>query len=138
MRITKLKEYLEEIFNELEIDYQSINADFLGDEIGNFSLDKIPTESVIEKDITGGALYRDIFSLRSRNIYSSDYMKNLESIGFFEKFENLIELKNEEGILPDIEGIESIECLSAGALENVDPSQKTSIFEIEIRITYYK
>ena len=47
-RISKLREYLFNIINTLTTnrDYQ-INADMLG-KVGDFSLDKIPTETEVE------------------------------------------------------------------------------------------
>ena len=55
-RISKLREYLFGIINSMTIsrNYQ-ISADFLGD-IGNFSLDKMPTEPYVEDWIIGGGV----------------------------------------------------------------------------------
>lgn len=134
LRIAKLRDYLFEIINTLTSNnnYQ-INADMLGEE-GNYSLDKVPTDTEIEKWIIPIAIHRDVYSLRSRKAYSQDTINNLKNIGFFEQFEDKIKSNNEEGILPDIENIESIECLNCGALNNVDGTQAT--FDIQIQITY--
>jgi hypothetical protein len=61
-------------------------------------------------------------------------MNNLSNIGFFEKFESIIESNNKKGVLPEIKGIESIECLNAGTMSSVDTN--TAIFDIQIQITY--
>lgn len=135
-RIAKLGKYLENILETLNSKYKKINADFLGLEINNYSLDKIPTISTIEPYITGGGLYRDVFSFRSRNPYSSDRLNNLKNIGFFEEFEKIIRSNNEEGILPKIDGIESIACLNPGTFNYADQSLKTAVFDIQIQITY--
>lgn len=135
-RISKLREYLFEVINTLTTDrnYQ-INANMLSNKIDDYSLDKIPTESTVEKYITGGGLYRDVYSFRNRKSYSQDTIKNLENMGFFEQFENAINNNNNEGILPNIEGIQKIECLSPFTLlYNVDGN--TAIFDIQIQITY--
>ena len=133
-RIGKLREFLFNIINTLTEDrnYQ-INADFLGNE-GNYSLDKIPTESVVEKWVTGEEIHRDVYSLRSRKSYSQDTINNLSNIGFFEDFENKIKSSNREGNLPDINGIERIECLNCGTINGVDGDEAT--FDIQIQITY--
>ena len=133
-RISKLRAYL---FNEIEnitndISYQ-INADFLG-KIDDYSLDKIPTESKIEEYITGGGLYQDTYSFRSRKEYSQDTIINLANIGFFEEFEKKIKSNNDKGILPDINGILGIKCLNCGTYSIGD--ENSSIFEIQIQITY--
>lgn len=134
-RISKLREYLFEIINTLTTNrnYQ-INADMLSNKIGDYSLDKIPTNTEVESWIIGVVKRRDVYSFRSRKSYSQDTINNLKNIGFFEDFENLIKSNNKNGILPDIERIESIECLNCGALNSVDGTQAT--FDIQIQITY--
>ena len=134
LRITKLRDYLFGIINTLTANsnYQ-INADMLG-KSGDFSLDKVPTDIEVEKWIIPVAIHKDVYSFRSRKSYSQDTINNLKNIGFFEQFEDIIKSNNEEGILPDIDNIESIECLNCGALNSVDGTQAT--FDIQIQITY--
>lgn len=133
-RIAKLRSYMFDILNTLtKTNNYQIGADFLGD-IGDFSLDKMPTESTVEKWILGPAIKKDVYSLRSRKTYSQDTINNLKSIGFFEELESIIETNNEKGILPDIENIESIECLNCGTLNNVNGTEAT--FDMQIQITY--
>lgn len=135
-RIAKLGQYLETILETLNSKYKKINADFLGLEVNNYSLDKIPTASVVEKWITGLEIHRDVYSFRSRNSYSSDRLNNLKNIGFFEEFESIIRTNNDNGILPDIKGIEKIECLNCGTFNREDESGKSAIFDIQLQITY--
>ena len=135
-RIAKLGKYLETILEELNSKYKKINADFLGIDVNNYSLDKIPTASVVEKWITGLEIHRDVYSFRSRNSYSSDRLNNLKNIGFFEEFESIIRTNNDNGILPDIKGIEKIECLNCGTFNREDESGKSAIFDIQLQITY--
>lgn len=133
-RITKLRNYMFVILNTLtkNTNYQ-IGADFLG-KVGDYSLDKIPTESKMERWITGTVIKKDVYSLRSRKSYSQDTINNLKSVGFFEELESIIESNNEKGILPEIDNIESIECLNSGTLNNVDGTEAT--FDIQLQITY--
>lgn len=133
-RIEKLGEYLETILEALNNDYKEINVDFLGIEINNYSLDKIPTASTIENWITGQKICRDVYSFRSRNTYSSDKIDNLKNIGFFEQFESIIKTNNDEGILPDIKGIQSIECLNCGSINTANTN--TCEMDIQIQVTY--
>lgn len=133
-RISKLRDYLFEVLKDITSnDNYQINADFLGD-VGDFSLDKIPTESKVETWIIGLEIHRDVYSLRSRRYYSQDTINNLKNIGFFENFERIIKSNNDNGILPKIDGIESIECLNCGTLNDVDGTNAT--FDIQIQITY--
>lgn len=135
LRITKLRTYLLSIIDILVTNkkYQ-INANMLSNEPNNYSLDKIPTSSTVEAWITGTKICRDVYSFRSRVGYSQDTIKNLINVGFFEIFEKLISSNNEKGILPNIEGIQSIQCLNCGSMNNA--STNTAEFDIQIQITY--
>ena len=134
-RISKLRTYLFSIIDTLATDrnYQ-INANMLSNDINNYSLDKIPTSSQVEKWVTGLEIHRDVFSFKSRNAYSQDVINNLSNIGFFEQFESIIKSNNKKGVLPDIIGIESIECLNCGTMLSSDTN--TAEFDIQIQITY--
>ena len=136
LRISKLRNYLFEILNTLTTNsnYQ-INANMLSNKVGDYSLDKIPTDTEVEKWITGIVIRRDVYSFRSRKSYSQDTINNLKNIGFFEEFESEIKSNNRKGVLPDINGIESIECLNCGTMISNDDG-KTATFDIQIQITY--
>ena len=135
LRITKLRTYLLSIIDVLVTNkkYQ-INANMLSSEPNNYSLDKIPTASTVEEWITGTRICRDVYSFRSRVGYSQDTINNLINVGFFEIFEKIISSNNEEGILPNIEGIQSIQCLNCGSMTNANTN--TAEFDIQIQITY--
>ena len=135
LRITKLRTYLFKIIDTLLTDnkYQ-INANMLSNEPNNYSLDKIPTSSTVEEWITGTKICRDVYSFRSRVGYSQDTIENLINVGFFEIFEKLISSNNEKGILPNIEGIQSIQCLNCGSMTNANTN--TAEFDIQLQIEY--
>lgn len=134
-RIDKLRNYLcDVIYSLTDNDNYKINADMLSKNVNNYSLDKIPTASITEKWINGVEKHRDIFSFRSRKEYSTNEINNLQNIGFFEKFEKAIKSNNKKGILPKINGIESIECLNCGTMQKADTN--TAIFDIQIQIVY--
>ena len=135
LRITKLRTYLLSIIDVLVTNkkYQ-INANMLSNEPNNYSLDKIPTASTVEEWITGTRICRDVYSFRSRVGYSQDTINNLINVGFFEIFEKIISSNNEEGILPNIEGIQSIQCLNCGSMTNANTN--TAEFDIQLQIEY--
>lgn len=135
-RISKLREYLFEIINTLTTNrnYQ-INANMLSNTLDDYSLDKIPTMTIVESYVDGTKLYRDVYSFRSRKSYSQDAIVNLKNMGFFEQFEEAIKTNNEEGNLPEIDGIESIECLNPFTMLSND-NGKSATFDIQIQIEY--
>lgn len=133
LRITKLRNYLVKVVDSINKN-RGFNANALSKEVDTYSLDKIPTSSTVETWITGLEIHRDVFSFRSRKNYSYKEIDNLKNIGFFEIFENAIQENNRKGILPDIEGIESIECLNCGTM--ISAETNTAEFDIQIQITY--
>ena len=122
LRVTKLRAYLMDIIN------------FLSNEPNNYSLDKIPVVTEVQKWIIGDTLYRDVYSFRSRMNYSADTMTNIENIGFYETFEKLIKQKDDNNDLPEIDGIQSISCLNCGTMNNANTN--TAEFDIQIQIEY--
>lgn len=135
MRTEKLINYLYNIVDDIisSNDYL-INADFLDNEINSYSIDKIPTASVVEKWVTGKCKRQDTYVFRSRFSYTSNQAEQLKNIGFFEDFEKAIETNNKAKVLPDIEGIESIECLNSGSVSTA--GETTCEMNIQIRIVY--
>ena len=134
-RITKVRGYLFEVINILR-SINQINANYLSNETDNYSLDKIPTERIVGRPyIIGGGRYRDVYSFRGRLPHGQDAETNLEIMGFYEDFERIIESNNNKGILPDIDGIESIECLNCATVNNAGTN--SAEFDIQIQITYY-
>lgn len=135
-RISKLRLYLFDIINSLteNRNYQ-INANMLSNKIDDYSIDKIPVDKEVEEWIIDVKIHRDVYSFRSRKSYSEDTIVNLKNMGFFEQFENAIETNNKRRILPQISGIESIECLNPFTMISND-NGKSATFEIQIQITY--
>jgi len=135
-RIASLRTYLIGILNSLtdKEEYQ-LNANMLSNDPNNFSLDRLPLEPQITKWVIGTKIKRDAYTFRARFNVSQDLANNLKNIGFFEDFENAIETNNEKGILPNIDGIKTIECLNVGTMNWNDTN--TAEFDIQIQITYY-
>lgn len=135
LRVSKLRTYLMTVIDNLltNTDY-SINANMLSNDVNNYSIDKIPTATTVEKWIDGTTIKRDVYSFRSRNNYSQDTLVNLLNVGFFEIFESIIKSNNDNNVLPEIDGIQSIECLNAGSMNNA--TTNTAEFDIQIQVTY--
>ena len=134
-RIDNLRTYLCKVIDTLTTNKNfKINANMLSKNVNNYSLDKIPTASTVEKWVNGVEIHKDVYSFRSRKEYSTNEINNLQNIGFFEIFESTIKSNNKKGVLPNIKGIESIECLNSGAMLSADTN--TAIFDIQIQITY--
>ena len=136
-RISKLRNYMFKVINTIteNRDYQ-INANFLSDKIDDYSLDKLPTKNV-EPFVNGDLYCIESYSFRSRKSYSKDFIVNLKNMGFGELLEEAIENNNKKRVLPDINGIQSISCLSPWTMiKNEDG--KSATFDIQISIEYIK
>lgn len=135
LRITKLKNYLFEVIDGItSSEMFPINVNYLAPSRGNCSLDKIPTSTQAQKWIVGIIKRKEVYSFRSRMSYSNESLLNLKNMGFFEAFERTIAHNNKIKLLPNIDGIEKIECLNCGTLNNAESN--TAEFDIQIQITY--
>jgi hypothetical protein len=119
------------------IDKESrINIDFLGEDATQFAIEQVPVNPILEKYVDGSSYRQLQFQLVSCNDYGEEKIQNQLNSEFYENFYNLIESKNKEKVLPDIPGIDSIECLDNGAI--VDTTTNTARYSILMRITYFK
>lgn len=132
--IEKIREYL--IENKIVDENCRVNVDFLGENPTEFAIVPISVNPIVKKYIDGSSLRQYQFQLISCNDYGADVMQNMANSKFYEDLYELIESNNDNGILPDIEGIESIECLNNGAILNV--STNSARYSIQMKITYEK
>lgn len=131
----KIREYF---INHITLakEFENILIDFLEDEAITYSLEPIPVEPVLKNYADGGSLNQYVFQFGSREFYDNSVAQNINNLGFYEKFQQEIETNNKNGVLPDIEGIQSIECLNNGTIQDVQSG--TAKYVIQMRITYEK
>jgi hypothetical protein len=132
--ITEIRDFIKTL--AVVDNFTRINVDYLGDSPTEYVLEPIPTERVIKKYIDGSTLNQYVFQFGSREYYSSDVIENMQKSEFYEQFEQVINWCNREGILPIITGIQSIECLNVGAIQ--DAGSDTAKYAIQMRITYFR
>ena len=132
--INTIREYL--IKNNVIDEECRINVDFLGEEPTEFAIVPIPINPVLERHVDGSSLRQYQFQLISCNYYGADVMQNMANSSFYEELYDLIEKNNDSGILPNIDGVESIECLNNGAI--LDAGTNTAKYSIQIKVTYEK
>ena len=133
--IEKIKEYFIENI-QLAEEFENILIDFIGDEAITYTIEPVPVEPVIRPYTDGSSLRQYVFQFGSREYYDNGIAQNIENLDFYEKFKDEIETKNKEGVLPDIDGIQSIECLTDGTIQDVQNG--TAKYIIQMRITYTK
>ena len=132
--ISKIRQY----FFELGIidGNSNINVDFLSNKPIEYVIEPIPMEPVIRQYADGSSLRQFVFQFGSREYFGADVIQNMKNTEFYENFSALIEDNNKKGVLPKIKGIQSIECLNNGTIneDNTDNAK----YVIQMRITYYK
>ncbi|HBF68766.1 MAG TPA: chloramphenicol resistance protein [Firmicutes bacterium] len=132
--IEKIRKYL--IENEIVDEVCRVNVDFLGENPTEFAIIPIAVNPILKKYIDGSSLRQYQFQLISCNYYGADVMQNMANSKFYEELYDKIESNNDDEILPDIKGIESIECLNNGAI--LDVTTNTARYSIQMKITYEK
>lgn len=132
--ISKIRQY----FFDLGIidENSNINVDFLSNKPIEYVIEPIPMEPVIRQYADGSSLRQFVFQFGSREYFGADVIQNMKNTEFYEDFSELIEDNNKKGVLPKINGIQSIECLNNGTIneDNTDNAK----YVIQMRITYYK
>ena len=133
--IDKIRDYFLEHVT-LATEFDNILADFLGDEATSYTLEPIPVEPIIKPYSDGGSLRQYEFQFGSKEFYDNSVAQNINNLEFYERFQEEIEMNNKKGILPDIKGIQSIECLTPGTIQDVQNG--TAKYVIPMRIIYEK
>ena len=132
--ISKIRQY----FFDLGIidENSNINVDFLSNKPIEYVIEPIPVEPIIKPYKDGGSLRQFVFQFGSREYFGADVVQNMANTEFYEEFSALIEDNNRKGVLPKIDGIQSIECLNNGTIneDNTDNAK----YVIQMRIIYYK
>ena len=133
--IDKLKEYF---LNNVTLaeEFKNILADFLGEDATDYTIEPVPIDPILRQYSDGSYLGQLTFQFGSREYYDDSSSQNIENLDFYEKFQEEIEENNRRHILPDIEGIQSIECLSNGTIQDIQKG--TAKYVIQMRITYLK
>lgn len=131
LRIEATRDYLLEILKDT---VTKLNINYLDSKIESYTIARLPVDPIVENWIIPITKKREAYNFESRKVYTQDVQSNLSNIGFFEEFEKKIYENNKNRILPEIENIESIECLNCGTLQRNDTN--SGIFSVQIQITY--
>ena len=133
--IEKIRDYFKSKVTLAE-EFDNILVDFLGEDATSYSIEPIPVEPVLKSYADGGSLRQYVFQFGSREFYDNSVAQNINNLGFYEEFQEEIETNNKNGVLPNIQGIQSIECLNNGTIQDVQSG--TAKYVIQMRITYEK
>ena len=133
--IEKIRDYFKTKVTLAE-EFDNILVDFLGEDATSYTIEPIPVEPKLKVYTDGSSLNQYVFQFGSREFYDNSVAQNINNLGFYERFQEEIETNNKNGVLPDIKGIQSIECLNNGTIQDVQSG--TAKYVIQMRITYEK
>lgn len=131
--INAIREYFEE---QNILKNKKVNIDFIKNNTNEYIIEPVPIEPIYKQYVDGRAIRQYVFQFSSLNYLTSEVINNLLNSEFYENFSKIIEENNKKGILPKIEGIQSIECLNIGTIENEE--QNKAKYSIQMRILYYR
>lgn len=135
MIIDSLREY----FLECPLFTRKIDADYLGTDVGDITIDTIPCDPIVKRYTDGGAIKQYLFLIASKNEYSSDTLTNLANIGFFERFSNWIDDQNKADILPVLdEGKQSQEMILVTHGYLMDAEAGQGRYQIQMKLLYFE
>lgn len=120
-------------------EHSKINVDYLGVGAVEYSIDPVPSDSIIKTYVDGGALKQYMFAFGSREYYGDDTLQNMDNSGFYQVFSDWVDKQNKKGNLPVLsEGKQAIklETVTSGYLFHADES--SAKYQIQMRLTYYE
>ena len=119
----------------------AINVDFLPESPDTYSIEQVPTNSVIQTYLDGSQERQFVFVFASRLYYSDETRNNIENCGFYEAFSDWLDEQTKTGNLPIMrEGLTptKIEAMSSGYLFDVSGDLSNARYQIQCRLIYDK
>ena len=134
-----VKEIMEYIRTYPGFDDDSIfTADYLAEDIMNYSLETEPGEEVVETFIDGSSINQFFFILSSREVSDAYSDINLRNTMFYENFASWIKLKNISKEYPLLEGpFEAIEIDTDSPVYVLQVEPGKSKYVIHMRLKYF-
>ena len=118
-----------------------VNVDFLPESPDTYSIEEVPTNSVIRTYLDGTQERQYVFVFASRLYYSDEVKNNIENSGFYEDFSDWLDEQTKNGNLPVMrKGLtpSKIEAMSSGYLFDISGDLSNARYQIQCRLIYDK
>ena len=115
-----------------------INVNYLDGENDSFSIEEVPCNPIIKKYLDGSTLRQYQFVFCGREPYGAEILQNIENSTFYEDFANEIEEKNNNDVLPRLEGMEATSLEITSNAYTVSVTEDTAMYQINLNLKYYK
>ena len=109
-----------------------VNVDYIKDKPRSYSIDETPSEPILNRFVDGSTRRQILFDFSVQANFSA--LENLKNSIFCDQFTDWIEQQNNSNILPEIDGIEKIECTGRGTI--LQTTETTAIYVIPMRVVY--
>ena len=115
-----------------------INVNYLDGENDSFRIEEVPCNPIIKKYLDGSTLRQYQFVFCGREPYGAEILQNIENSTFYEDFANEIEEKNNNDVLPTLEGMEATSLEITSNAYTVSVTEDTAMYQINLNLKYYK
>ncbi|HSH35516.1 chloramphenicol resistance protein [Schnuerera sp.] len=120
-------------------EFIKIGVDYLDPNEKEYTIDPIPSNTVIKEYIDGGRLKQYLFVFASREFYGDDVIQNIENSGFYEKLSSWVDNQSKKGNLPILSGNKKsieLKVTTSGYLFNA--TEDRARYQIQMQLVYYE
>lgn len=114
-----------------------VGIDFLSDKPMSYSIEPVPSTTILKEDILGNTVNQYLFQFSSRESWSESERENINNSGFYEKFYNWLKEQTNTGTFPDFgtnKQVLKIYASGNGFIQSTDA--ETAIYVIQCGIIY--
>lgn len=116
-----------------------VNVNYLEENPDTYSIEEVPIEPIVKKYVNGDSIRQYAFIFTSREPYGIDVLQNIDNSGFYEKFADEVEEKNNKDILPLLDnGLEPLEIKVTSTGYAFAVTENTAQYQINLRLKYFK
>lgn len=118
---------------------QRLLVDNLTPQNNAFSIEEVPTNTVVETNIDGSTTEQFVFVFAGRLRYSDEIAVNISNSGIFEDIQQWLEEQTEIGNLPQLpRGLTAteIKAMSSGYVMGVAGDMASARYQIQCRLLY--
>lgn len=116
-----------------------VNVNYLEENPDTYSIEEVPIEPIVKKYINGDSIRQYAFIFTSREPYGVDVLQNIDNSGFYEKFADEVEEKNNKDIFPLLDdGLEVLEIKVTSTGYAFAVTEDTAQYQINLRLKYFK
>lgn len=114
-----------------------VNADYLGNNVGQFSVDCIPGDTVLRSYPDGSSVRVLQFAVSSRESYGPHTLQNLQNIGFFEQLSDWLETASQQNRLPELgENKTALSITPVSTVYILEEGADNARYQIQCRLKY--